>query len=120
MTDENPPEQRHREGLHQPIDEERHPDALYVAADLSQCAEVDFHQHRNDHDPDEKPNGKVYLSDRQTADELEDAWQRTAECYAHDDAEKYPNRQIALEDTQGVESDNGNFPIESISSLMRS
>ena len=44
---------RHGEGLHHPIDEERHADALHMASDLPERAEIDLNQHRDDHDPDE-------------------------------------------------------------------
>ena len=51
--DEERAEQRHRERLHRPVDEQRDADAAPVLAHLAERAEVDLEQHRDDHQPDQ-------------------------------------------------------------------
>jgi len=119
MANKYPPEERHGEGLYEPIHEERDPDALYMAPYLSQGAKVHLHQHWDDHDPDEQTHGQVDLGDREAADEMKDAGEKLPEGNSHDDTEKHPHRQIPLEHTHGEDSSSGVLPMAAISSVMR-
>jgi hypothetical protein len=51
MRDEDPGQQRHRKGFHQPVDPDRGRDSLPVRADGPERGKVDLEQHRNDHQP---------------------------------------------------------------------
>src|SRR5436305_1955104 len=65
--------------------------------DLVQRAEVDPQQHRDDHYPDEQADRQVDLRDLQPAYGLEVRREGLAEQNASDDANKHPERQVALE-----------------------
>ena len=69
---------------------------------LPERAEIDLHQHRNDHDPDKKAHRQVNLGHRQSADDLEHAGKKLAKGNADDDAKEYPNGQIAFKDSHGA------------------
>jgi hypothetical protein len=59
MTQEQPGEQRHREGLDQPVDAEGYGNAPPVLAHLPHRREVDAQQHRDDHHPDEDAHREI-------------------------------------------------------------
>ena len=52
-------EQRHRERLDRPVHEQRNTDAAPVTAHLAQGGEVDLHEHRYDHEPDQTATGRL-------------------------------------------------------------
>ena len=90
MRDEQPAEQRHREGLHQPVDADRHRDAAPLLPHLSERGEVDLEQHGNDHQPHQHGDGQIDLRHRRPADGAEDGGDRLSERDAGDDAERDP------------------------------
>jgi len=98
---EEPAQQRHREGLDRPIDEQGDANAFPVLLDLRQAGEVHLDQHRDDHHPDEQAYGQVHLGDFHVADGLKDLGQHLAQHDADHDAQKDPNSQVALEDAHG-------------------
>ena len=100
-ADEKPGQQRHREGLDRPVDEEGDANALPVRPHLMQGAEVDLHQHGDDHHPDEQPDGDVNLGDLQPPKKLEGRRNPLAEPDAGQDTERHPESQPTLEDTHG-------------------
>ena len=97
MPDEDPGKERHAEGLHQPVHEQRDADATDVAANPVQRGEVHLHQHRDDHHPDEQPDGHVDPRDLHATDALEHVRERLAGRDADDDAHTHPDAQIPLE-----------------------
>jgi hypothetical protein len=90
-----PAQQRHRERLDRPVDEQRDADAAPVLAHLVQRAEVDLQQHRDDHHPDQQGDRQVDLGDFHAPM----AWKRRAaemaERDADDDAQGDPDGQVA-------------------------
>jgi hypothetical protein len=60
--------------LHRPVDEQRDADAFPVRSHLAERAEVDLHQHGDDHHPDEQPDRDVDAGDFHAADRLEKRW----------------------------------------------
>jgi hypothetical protein len=99
VTDEQPAQEGHREGLHQPVYKEGHADTADVLLDRVQRAEIDLDQHRDDHYPDQQPHGQIDLSHLKSADALEHAGRELAQADAHHDTQEDPYRQVALEDT---------------------
>ena len=67
------------------------------SATWPQRAEVDLQQHRHDHQPDQHRHRQVDLGHVIAAERLERRRQQLAEDDAGDDAERDPERQIALE-----------------------
>ena len=65
-----------------------------------QRTEIDLHQHRDDHHPDEQAHRQIDLRDFKAADGLKDARKHLAQPDAGQDAERDPDGQIALEDAQ--------------------
>ena len=63
MCDENPGEQRHREGFDQPVDPDRCRNSAPVLPDLAKGGEIDLEQHRHNHQPDENGDRDVDLRD---------------------------------------------------------
>jgi hypothetical protein len=63
MGDEQPAEQRHREGLHQPVDADRDGDPAPMLLDLPQSRKVDFQEHRDNHQPDQHGDRQIDLRD---------------------------------------------------------
>ena len=63
LADKEPAQQRHRERLHGPVDEERDADAAPMLAHLRRGREVDLYEHRDDHQPDQDRNGQIDLGD---------------------------------------------------------
>jgi len=101
VADEDPAEQRHRERLHQPVDGERHADAARMRPDLPQRAEVDAQEHRDDHHPDEDPNGNVDPGDLHPSERFDRAREGLSERDARDDAKEHPKREPPLEEADG-------------------
>jgi len=62
-----------------------------------QRAEIDLEQHRYDHQPDQHGDRDVDLGDRHAAEHVKRRGQQAAEHDADDDAERHPQRQVALE-----------------------
>src|ERR1700733_3588795 len=104
MANKNPAEKGHREGFHEPIDEERDADAAPVSAHLSERPEIYFDEHRNDHHPDQNANRQVHLRDREMPDELKEGGEELAERDARHYAEKHPHREVAFEAVHGSSS----------------
>jgi hypothetical protein len=98
MLDEQPAEQRHRERLDGPVDEERHTDAPSVCENLAERREVHLQQHRNDHDSDEQADRDVHLGDLKARERLEGVRKQLPEQNANADAEGNPDRQVPLEE----------------------
>ena len=96
-ADEQPAQQRHRERLDGPVDEQRHADPAPVLPDPAERGEVDLHQHRDDHEPDQHGHRQVDLGDLRRSDRVEHGRQRVTERDAHDDAEPDPEGQVTLE-----------------------
>ena len=101
MRDEYPAEQRHGEGLHQPVNADRHRDSAPMLLDLPKRAKVDLEQHRDNHEPDQHGDRQIDLGDRRRANGVEDGGYRLTEDNARDDAERDPERQVTLEDAHG-------------------
>jgi glyceraldehyde 3-phosphate dehydrogenase len=99
VADEYPAEQRHGERLDGPVHEQRDADAVLLAAQLMQRGEVDLHQHRDDHHPDQQPDREVDLRDLQAADGLRQFGSGDANDRSGNDAQEHPKRQPALEET---------------------
>jgi len=62
------------------------------------CAEVHLDQHRDDHHPDPQAHREIHLRDLHAADGLERCREKLSEGNANDDAEEYPDGQVALKD----------------------
>ena len=100
-ADEQPAQQRHRERLDGPVDEQRDTDPARVMADLVQGMKVDLEQHRQDHQPYQHGHRHVHARDLQAADSTE----HVGECMPQDDADRdaqqHPQAQVTLEKTHG-------------------
>ncbi len=68
---------------------------------LPKSGEVDFEQHRNDHQPDEHRDRQIHFGHRCRAKDAEQAGQRLSERDASHDAERDPERQVAFEFSHG-------------------
>lgn len=90
----------YRKRLDQPVHEQSDPDPAHVLSNLVQRAEVDLHEHRNDHDPDQQADREVDPRHLHASDRLKYPGQNLARGDAHDDAEEDPHGQVALEDGQ--------------------
>jgi len=77
-----------------------------LCINLPQRREIDLHQHRDDHHPDQQADRNVHMGDFQRADRLCGSGQSQTEEGAGNDAEKDPERQITLEES---ERDAGRF-----------
>ncbi len=97
---EQPAEQRHREGFHRPVDEQRDADAPPVGRHPMQGAEVDLQQHGDDHEPDQQRHRQVDLGRLDAPHRLEHAGHGMAETDAGEDAERHPQGQVTLEEPQ--------------------
>src|SRR3546814_5082454 len=86
------------------LDEEGDADAAPMLPHLGEGREVDFQQHRDDHQPDEDRDRQVYLRELGRADRVEDRREEMAEGDADNDAEGDPEGQVALEGRQGAYS----------------
>jgi hypothetical protein len=60
-TDKEPAEQRHAEGLDQPVDADRHGNAAPLLGHLVQGTKIDLQQHRHDHQPDQHRDRDIDL-----------------------------------------------------------
>ena len=98
MAQEQPGQKGHGEGFDQPIDGERDAQTGALLVDLSNGAEVDLHQHGDDHHPDQQAHREIHLRDFQRAHRLRCFGGEQAEQGAADNAEKYPKRQVTLEE----------------------
>jgi hypothetical protein len=96
-ADEHRAQQRHGEGLHRPVDEQGDADAPPVTAHLTQGGEIDPHQHRDDHQPDQPRHRQVDVGELGRADRLERGGEDPAEGDPDDDAQADPQGQVALE-----------------------
>jgi hypothetical protein len=94
-------------GLTPPVDEQGHAHAAPMLLDLGERREVDLHQHRDNHQPDQHRHRQIDLGHLQASDHLERHRQQVAESDADDDAQRHPNRQIALESAERRPADNG-------------
>ena len=68
------------------------------------CAErgeIDLHQHRDDHQPDQHRHRQIDLGDFGRADDVEDAGEEMAKRHAGDDAQSDPQGQVAFEHGHG-------------------
>ena len=66
-------------------------------ANFMQRTKVNLDEHRNDHDPDQKSNRQINLSDLHASNGLEHTWKELSECNSRNDAKKYPNGEVTLE-----------------------
>ena len=95
-ADEEPAQQRHRERLDRPIDEERHADAAPMLL-TCQGGKVDLEQHGNDHQPDQHRNRQIDLGDFRRADDLKYRGEEMAERNAGGDAQRDPEGEVSFE-----------------------
>src|SRR5450759_3839374 len=100
-ADEGPAQKRHRERLHSPVDEERDADAPPVLLDPGQSREIDFHEHGDDHQPDEPGYRQVDLGDLGRPDDMEYGGKELPKRDSGNDAESYPDSEIAFESGHG-------------------
>ncbi|CAM5323212.1 hypothetical protein RLIN73S_02020 [Rhodanobacter lindaniclasticus] len=94
-------EERHRERLDRPIDEQRDADAAPMLSDLAERTEVHLEQHGDHHDPDQQAHRQIDLGHFHAADGLEHAGRKLAQGDARDDAQQHPYGQVTLEDAHG-------------------
>ena len=78
--------------------------------DLPERGQVDLEQHRHDHQPDQHSDRQIDLRDRRRAERMEQARHGLPERDADDDAERDPERQIALESAHGAALCRGRLP----------
>ncbi len=97
MADEQPAQKCHRKRLDHPVDEQGDADALEMRADFAQRTKVHFHQHRNDHHPDQQANRQIDVRDLHAADGLENARQQLSQANPGNDTQENPYRQVAFE-----------------------
>ena len=98
-AEESPCQQRHREGFHHPIDEQRHEQPGRTPPDVFHRGEIDLHHHRRDHEPDENGNRGVDLTavdELDTAQASDGTGQELSQTDARGHAERHPYRQITL------------------------
>ena len=67
-ADEEPTQERHGERFYRPVDEERNADTAPMLLDARQSREIDFHEHGNDHQPDQDCHRQIDLGDLGQAD----------------------------------------------------
>ena len=100
MAQKQPGQKGHGERFDQPVDAQRHAQAGALLIDLTNRAKVDLHQHGDDHHPDQQSHRDIHLSNFQSAHRLRCFGGEQAEQGAADNAEKYPERQVTLEQTE--------------------
>src|SRR3546814_20386034 len=79
MPDEQSPEQRHRERLDRPVDEQSDADPLPVLAHAAQGRAVDLEQHRYEHQPDQRSDALVDVTELPIRDSDENSTRTVAE-----------------------------------------
>jgi len=72
------------------VEEQGDADAAPVLLDAGKGFEIDFHQHWNDHQPDQHRHRQIDLSDLRRAEKLEKARHKMAQRDAEDDAQYRP------------------------------
>jgi hypothetical protein len=95
----------HRERLHQPVHEQRDQDARRTAPHVRDAPEVDLEHHRVDHEPDQHRDRQVDLAppgELETAQGVGEAREGPAEDHTDHHAQRYPDRQVALEDAHAL------------------
>ena len=95
VLEEDPAEERHREGLDQPVHEERDQDAARAAAHAQDAGQVDAQHHRVDHQPEQHRNRRVdlaALAELDAAERVRDSREELAQPDARDHAERHPER----------------------------
>ncbi len=97
VLEEEHAQRGHREGLDQPVDDQRQRQALRPATDLPNGRPVDLDHHRIDHHPDEQRNDQVDMRELQRRDGLEDAGHPQAQAHAGADAQGDPEAEVTLE-----------------------
>jgi hypothetical protein len=98
MADEHPAQQRHREGLHQPVYEQRHADAFDMLIRTSlHRAEIHLDQHRDDHHPDQQADRQIDARHFDPPRAWKGAGNHWPSSDAGDDAEENPEREPAFE-----------------------
>ena len=100
MLHEQPGQERHAEGLDQPVDEQRHHQPLGLSGDAAKRAEIHLQHHRVDHQPDQHGDRDVDLGPWPNSILLSAEVRpgaRLAQIDAGDHAEEDPERQVALE-----------------------
>src|SRR5665811_352909 len=100
-SDKEPAQKRHRERLHSPVDEECDPDAPPMLLDPGQSSEINFHEHRDDHQPDEPGYRQVDLGDLGRPDDVEYGGKELPKRDSCNDAKTDPNSEIAFESGHG-------------------
>jgi hypothetical protein len=85
------------ERLDQPIDADRDRYAAPLLSDPVQGTEIDFEQHRHDHQPDQNGDRYVDFGQGQPAKRLKWRGYQLTEDYAGDDTEGHPDGQVTLE-----------------------
>jgi hypothetical protein len=73
-------------------------DPAPVLANLPKRRKINLQQHRHDHQPDQDCDRQIDLRDFDTADNVKHGRGGMAEENTDEDAEEYPESQIALED----------------------
>ena len=71
-----------------------------MLSDLSECAEIDFQQHRDNHQPDENRHRQIDLEKRSPAQDMEWRGDEPPQRDPDDDAKRDPEGQIAFENAQ--------------------
>ena len=92
MIDEQPPQQRHGKRFYQPVYTHRRGNAAPMAANLPDGRQVNFQQHRYDHEPDEDGDRQIDMCQCCRSKRVEQAWNDLAQPNSRDDAERDPER----------------------------
>ena len=96
MTNKYPAEQGHRKRFDQPVDEQSHADAAPVLFDLVQSRKINLHQHRDNHHPNQQPDGQIDLRDFHCAQLLKRCGHELPQNHTDHDAQRDPETEIAF------------------------
>ena len=100
---QEPAEQGHAEGLHQPVDKQCHGQAPGFCKDAAQSPEIDLQHHGKNHEPNENGDRHIHMGIGAEF-ELPDVAGEGGECGSQADAEahaeKNPEREMAFKEVE--------------------
>ena len=96
VFEEEHAERRHGKRFDQPVDHQGDAQPLGLPADVLERGEVDVDHHRVNHDPDEHRDNEVDVGVFKIRDPLETGGNPRAEADPGDDAQRYPDREVAF------------------------
>ena len=98
VADEDPGEQRHREGLDAPVDKQGDTDPSPVLPYFLERLKIDLQEHRQDHQPDQYCDRNIDSGHLHSPQGIEGRRDEAAEQNPGDDAQSDPHAEVALKE----------------------